>query len=154
MQQQQQQQQQQRHQHHNEPTIGPFQKIKERMRITQQMTRVQEQGASQRVVVISVKQKQKERDRERERERERGNIDIDIYGTPPMYPRLSSKSQLWEGVGTWDALVPTPSSRQNGVVLGLGESACKSYLSSMLLSTTLRPGPNYRVFKRIQGVFN
>ena len=34
---------------------------------------------------------------------------------PPMYPRLSSKSQLWEGVGTWDALVPTPSSRQNGV---------------------------------------
>ena len=34
---------------------------------------------------------------------------------PPMYPRLSSKSQLWEGVGTWDALVRTPSSRQNRV---------------------------------------
>ena len=40
-------------------------------------------------------------------------IYIYIYMVPPpMYPRLSSKSQLWEGVGTWDAL---PSSRQNGV---------------------------------------
>ena len=41
---------------------------------------------------------------------------IYIYGTAPlMYPRLSSKSKLWEGVDTWDALVPTPSSLQNGV---------------------------------------
>ena len=43
-----------------------------------------------------------------------------MWYPPPMYPRLSS-SQLWEGVGTWDALVPTPSSLQNGGSWARGE---------------------------------
>ena len=25
------------------------------------------------------------------------DMDIYIYGTPPMYPRLSAQSRLWEG---------------------------------------------------------
>ena len=36
-------------------------------------------------------------------------IYIYIHGNPPpppMYPRLSSQSRLWEGMGSWDALVP------------------------------------------------
>ena len=36
---------------------------------------------------------------------------------PPMYPRLSSQSRLWDGLGSWDALVSMPFSEklQDGV---------------------------------------
>ena len=59
-----------------------------------------------------------------------------------MYPRISSRSQLWEGVGTWDALVPTPSSLQNGVGSGArGECLYILTFLHVVKSKTLAPDP-------------
>ena len=54
-------------------------------------------------------------------------IYIYLYGTPPppMYPRLSSQSRLWEAMGSWDALVPMPFSKISAAerrgLMGSGE---------------------------------
>ena len=51
---------------------------------------------------------------------------IYIYGPPPMYPRLSSQSRLWEGMGSWDALVSMPFSEISaaGRRALMGSGAC------------------------------
>ena len=56
-----------------------------------------------------------------------GTIYIYIwYPPPPLYPRLSSQSRLWEGMGSWDALVSMPFSEISaaGRRALMGSGAC------------------------------
>ena len=84
-------------------------------------------------------------------------IYIYIYGTPPHVPTPFYAFLLNLSFGkVWVLGMPLyphlPHVRM-AWVLGLGESACNPNFLPCV-STRLRPGPNYRVFKRIQGVFN
>ena len=68
-------------------------------------------------------------------------IYIYIYGPPPpMYPRLSSQSRLWEGMGSWDALVSMLfSEKAAGRRALMGSGACLWIGSSLSFNTKLSP---------------
>ena len=54
-----------------------------------------------------------------------------------MYPRLSSQSRLWEGMGSWDALVSMPFSEISAALVGWGACLYRSCVSSLSFNAKL-----------------